>query len=144
MLGSYFGNIILFCILQQYLRFTEDLRLRRRAFDRLKMCAEQRLTVASSGDAIPLECITSEKMAYVKSRWSCTCDRTHLWLRKLDTSLPGDVRQIGDWLCRAEKRLREMPADEYDSPDTAVKGIQQQLADISVRLTVYFILLLLL
>jgi len=98
------------------------------------MCVEQRLTSASSSNAVPLDCITSEKLAHLKSRWSYTCDQTHLWLRKLDNSLPDHLGQIGDWLCRAEEQLRAMPpADEHDSPASAVKSVQQQLADISVR-----------
>jgi len=108
-------------------------------FNQLTMRVEQRMMSSSGGsDAVPCECITNEKLVYLKNRWSCTCDRMHLWLQKLDSSLPGVLRQIGDWLCRAEEQLQTMPSDEYDSPDSAVKGIQRQLSVILVKLTVYF------
>jgi len=123
----------MFCISQQYVQFTENLRLRRRSFDQLKSRIEQRSTSVSSDDASPSECITSEQLAYVKSRWSGVCDRRRLWLRKLDSDLPGLLGQIGDWLCRAEDQLRAMPGDECDSAGNAVNRVQQQLADISVR-----------
>jgi len=124
---------------QHYLQFIEEVRLRRRVYDWLRVRVEQRLMSSSSDDAVPPDCITSEKLAYLKNHWSCTCDRMRLWLRKLDNSLPGVLGQIGDWLCRAEEQLRAMPSDEYDSLDSAVEGIQQQLVDISVKLTACFI-----
>jgi len=88
---------------------------------------------ASNDDAESSECVTHDKLLYLKNRWSCMCDRMHLWLQKLNSSLPGVLGQIGDWLCRSEECLRAMPSVEYDSPSSAVKGIQQQLADISVK-----------
>jgi len=94
---------------------------------------------ASSDDAVTSDCITKEQLMYLKNRWSCTRDQMHLWLWKLDSSLPGFLGQISDWLCHAEEQIRAMPCDEYDSPSNAVNGIQQQLADISVKLAACFI-----
>jgi len=101
-------------------------------FERLKVCVEERMMSASNSDSVSSDCITNDKVAYLKNRLMCTRDRARLWLRKLNTSLPGHLGQIGDWLCHAEKRLREIPSDGYDSPGSAVKSIQQHLADLSV------------
>ena len=91
------------------------------------------MTSASSDDAMPSDCITNDELMHLKNRWSCVRNRMRLWLRKLDSSLPGILGEIADWLFHAEECLRTMPHDEYDSPSSALKGIQQQLADISVK-----------
>ena len=87
----------------------------------------------SSGDVQPSECITTEQLVYVKQRWNSMYDQTCLWQWKLVSSLPGDLGLVGDWLCHAERQLQAVLASADDTPAAAVKGIQQQLADISVR-----------
>jgi len=96
------------------------------------MRVEQRLMSVSSDDTASSECITDEMLTFVKSRWSCMCGQKRLWLQKLHCSQPGQLGQIGDWLCDAEQRLRSMTLDEDDSPASAMNEIQQQLADILV------------
>ena len=49
--------------------------------------------------------ITEDKWTYFTQRWNYVTARTRVWQWKLDSSLPGRLGQIGDWLYRAEEML---------------------------------------
>ena len=114
---------------QMYLRFTEDLRLRARVYERLRVQVDSEASGNSRSDVV-----TVEKFVNIQQRWTYTTSRTRVWLWKLDSSLPGAVGQIGDWLYRAEEKVSEMAAQDHSTmvPSEAVHCLWQQLEDVKV------------
>ena len=111
------------CLLQQYLAFTEDLRLRCKVYERFQIQArEQNFLV-----------ITEDKWTMLNQRWSYVTQRTRVWQWKLDSNLPGRLGHIGDWLYRAEEMVEsEIPyVDRHE--DTAA-NINTKLDELKVSL----------
>jgi nesprin-1 len=115
-----------------YVKFTEDMRLRFRVLERIRIKVESRDS-QTAGDATS-DVVTVEKLVYVQQRWTYTSNRTRVWLWKLDSSLPGRVGQIGDWLYRAEEKVGEVAAQDHSilAPAAAVDNIQQQMDEMKV------------
>ena len=111
---------------QQFLQFSEDLRLRCRVYDRLRVKVESR-----QDDSAVV--VTVEKWTCLQQRWNHTTARTRVWLWKLDNSLPGRVGRIGDWLYRSEELLAGLGfLDQRLSPDEAAKAVNEQLKSLEV------------
>jgi hypothetical protein len=117
-----------------YVKFTEDMRLRFRVFERIRVRVESRDSQAANG--APSDVVTVEKFVHIQQRWTYTSDRTRVWLWKLDSSLPGRVGQIGDWLYRAEERVGDVSAQDHSAlaPAAAVDVLQQQIDEMKVSL----------
>jgi hypothetical protein len=117
---------------QMYVKFTEDLRLRFRVFERIRVRVESRDSQAANG--APSDGVTVEKFVHIQQRWTYTSDRTRVWLWKLDSSLPGRVGQIGDWLYRAEEKVTEVASQDFSTlaPAAAVDGLQERIDELKV------------
>jgi len=112
-----------------YLKFTEDLRLRFRVYERLRVQVESEESDKSRSDVV-----TVEKFVNIQQQWTYTTSRTRVWLWKLDSSLPGAVGQIGDWLYRAEEKVTEFAAEDHSmmAPIEAVHCLWQKIEDLKV------------
>ena len=107
--------------LQEYTAFTEDLRLKCEVYEQFRVKAESKTLLV----------ITEDKWTHLKQRWTYVSTRTHVWQWKLDSSLPGELGKIGDWLYRAEELL-DADVQQGETPEEKAFYIRSQITDLKV------------
>ena len=100
------------------MEFSDQLALKCEVYDRLRIKSEQ---------GNPFLVITEDRWQTLKQKWTYVTHQTRLWQWKLDSSLPGRVGEIGDWLYRAEDRLQTPHKYDADNPQNSVNMLMKQI-----------------
>ena len=98
--------------------FSEDLRLKCDVYERFRIRAETNKLLV----------ITQDKWKVLRQKWQYVTARTRVWQWKLDSSLPGRLGQLGDWLYRAEEMI-EQEITSCDQHEDTANSIRSRLDD---------------
>ena len=103
-----------------YLRFKEDFITRQRSLEHFRSI----MTSPGSGAAQRLPGVTSDAWQQVELSWQKLETQLRHWQWTLDTSLPGQLGQVGEWLNNAEHLLSsdaDLPTTFDDEAANALK-----------------------
>ncbi|CAH1803094.1 unnamed protein product, partial [Owenia fusiformis] len=102
-----------------YLLHENDLKSKREVYERLQMRKESNVSLTMS----------EENWIFLQQKWSYVTKRTRKWRWKLDSSLPGKLGYIGQWMKDADDLL-----EQEALVSTATEGGEKEATDVRKRL----------